>query len=103
MSARTVWETVKVEGGEILERVKEVIQEGNARRIVIKQKGRLVAEFPLTVGLVGAVLAPVLAAIGALAALLSECSIEIERIAQKSNGKPSSRSRRGPRPSGSGN
>jgi hypothetical protein len=103
MSARTVWETVKVEGGEILERVKEVIQEGNARRIVIKQKGRLVAEFPLTVGLVGAVLAPVLAAIGALAALLSECSIEIERIAVKSNGKANSRARRGPRAPASGN
>ena len=81
MATRTTWDKVKVEGGQLLDRVKEIVEEGNARRIVIKQKGRSVAEFPLTIGVVGAVLAPVLAAVGALVALLSECSIEIERAA----------------------
>ena len=55
------------------------LHEGNVRRIVIKQDGRTIAEFPLTVGVVGAVLAPLLAAVGALAAVLTECTIEVER------------------------
>lgn len=96
MATRTAWEKIKVEGGELLERVKEVVEEGNARRIVIKQKGRSVAEFPLTVGVVGAVLAPVLAAVGALVALLSECSIEIERVVPDSPGKSTRKRTRRP-------
>ena len=99
MQARTVWETFKVEGGQLLDHVKRIIEKGNARRVVIKQKGRSVAEFPLTVGVVGAVLVPVLAAIGALVALLSECSIEVERVVPKSGTNGASRSRRGHRPS----
>jgi len=100
MTTKTAWETFKVEGGELLERVKVIIAAGNARSIVIKQDGRRIAEFPLTVGVVGAVLAPVLAAVGALAAVLSKCTIEVERVVpeRKSNGtrktaKPRSRSR----------
>jgi hypothetical protein len=80
MRARTAWDTFKVEGGELLERVKEIVAQGNARSIVIKQEGRKIAEFPLTVGVVGAVFAPVLAAVGALAAVLSKCTIEVERV-----------------------
>jgi hypothetical protein len=80
MSSRTAWETFKVEGGELLERVKVIVAQGNARSIVIKQEGRKIAEFPLTVGVVGAVFAPVLAAVGALAAVLSKCTIEVERV-----------------------
>jgi hypothetical protein len=80
MEERTFWESIKAEGSEVLDRVKQVVHEGNVRRVVIKQGGRIVAEFPLTIGVVGAVLAPVLAAIGALVALLSDCTIEIERI-----------------------
>jgi len=103
MSMKSTWESFKVEGNELLDRVTKIIAEGNARSIVIKQDGRKVAEFPLTVGLVGAVFAPVLAAVGALAAVLSKCTIEVERIVPegKSNGtaarakKPSTRSRRG--------
>jgi hypothetical protein len=76
---RTFWENIKVEGGELLERVKELIHEGNVRRIIIRQGDRSVAEFPLTVGLVGTVGAPILAAVGALAALLTNCSIAVER------------------------
>ncbi len=80
---RTWWESIKVEGGEMLEKVKDLIREGNVRRIVIRQgdANRSVAEFPLTVGVVGAVAAPVLAAVGALAALLTNCTIEVERVA----------------------
>ena len=80
MSERTWWETIKAEGSEALGKVKGIIEEGNVRRVRIKQAGQVVAEFPLTVGVVGAVLAPVLAAIGALVALLAECSIEVERV-----------------------
>jgi len=81
---RTVWETIKIQGIELLEKLKQIIHEGNARRIIVKQDNRVVAEFPLTAGVVGAVLAPVLAAIGALVALLKDCSIEVERAASDS-------------------
>ena len=80
MSEQTVWESIKVESGQLLDRVRHIIREGNVRRIRVRQNGAIVAEFPLTVGVVGTVFAPVLAAIGAIAALLSECSIEIERV-----------------------
>ena len=79
MSEQTVWESIKVESGQLLDRVRHIIREGNVRRIRVRQNGEIVAEFPLTVGVVGTVFAPVLAAIGAIAALLSDCSIEIER------------------------
>ena len=79
MQERTIWETIRIQGGEILEKLKQIIHEGNARRVVIKQGERVVAEFPLTAGVVGTLLAPVLAAIGALVALLKDCSIEVER------------------------
>jgi hypothetical protein len=76
-------ETIKAEGVTLVERVKQIIHEGNVRRIVIKQGEEVVAEFPLTFGVVGAVIAPVLAAIGALAALLNNCTIEVERVADE--------------------
>lgn len=83
MQEQTFWETIKSQGGELLERVKEIVHEGNVRRVVIKQGGSVVAEFPLTAGVVGTLLAPVLAAIGALIALLKDCSIEIERVSRR--------------------
>ena len=73
------WETFKVKGDDLLRRVKEIIHEGNVRRVVIKQGSRSVVEFPVTVGVVGALAAPGLAALGAVAALLSDCTIEVER------------------------
>jgi hypothetical protein len=79
MTKETFWQTIEVKGDELLARVKALIAEGNVRRVRIRQKQRTIAEFPLTVGVVGAVLAPVLAAIGALAALLAECTIDVER------------------------
>lgn len=78
---RSWWESCKVDGGQIIDKVKQLVHEGNVRRIVIKQGTRTVAEFPLTAGVVGTVLAPPLAAIGALAALLTDCTIEVERVA----------------------
>ena len=79
MKAKRFWETIEVKGDALLDKVKELIAEGNVRRIRIRQHGRTIAEFPLTVGVVGAVLAPVLAAIGGIAALITECTIDIER------------------------
>jgi hypothetical protein len=76
---KTFWETFKAEGENVVEKVKQIVHEGNVRRVVVKQDGRKVAEFPLTAGVVGAVIAPVLAAIGALVALMKDCTIEIER------------------------
>jgi hypothetical protein len=73
-------EEFKVNGEELLAKVKQLISEGNVRKIVIKNKdGKQLVEFPLTIGVVGAVLAPVLAAVGAIAALVSECTILVER------------------------
>ncbi len=67
-------------GDNLLAKVKEIVHEGNVRRIVIKnEEGKTLVEFPLTVGVVGAVLLPVFAAVGAIAALVTECSIEVER------------------------
>ena len=73
-------EEFKVSGEEIVEKIKEIIKEGNARRIIIKNEdGESVAEFPLTVGAVGALVAPILAAVGAIAALLTKCTIVVEK------------------------
>jgi hypothetical protein len=80
MAEQTWWESIKVEGTELLDRVKKLIHEGNVRRIIIKQGGRSIAEFPLTIGVVGTVFAPVLAAVGTLAALLTDCTLEVERV-----------------------
>jgi Domain of unknown function (DUF4342) len=79
MAERTWNETIKVTGAQLVEAVKKIIHEGNVRRVIIKQGDHTVAEFPLAVGVIGAVVAPILAAIGALAAVLNECTIEVER------------------------
>ena len=84
MQEQKVWETIKLQGIELLDKLKQIIHEGNARRIIVKQGNRIVAEFPLTAGVVGTLLAPILAAIGALVALLKDCSIEVERVASDS-------------------
>ncbi|MBU4227273.1 DUF4342 domain-containing protein [bacterium] len=73
-------EEFKVSGEGIVEKIKEIIKEGNARKIIIKNEdGESVAEFPLTVGAVGALVAPILAAVGAIAALLTKCTIVVEK------------------------
>lgn len=82
---KTKKESFKVTGEEILEKVKEIIKEGNARRIIIRnEKDHILAEFPLTVGAIGVVFAPILAAVGALAAIVSDCTIEVEKKEEES-------------------
>lgn len=73
-------EEFSVNGEDILARVKQLLREGNIRRVVIKDKsGRILVEFPLTIGVVGAALAPMLVAVGAVAALISEATIVVEK------------------------
>jgi hypothetical protein len=79
MAKRSALETVKLQGEQIVDEARKIIHEGNVRGVVVKQKGQVVAEFPLTVGVVASVAAPVLAAIGALVALLTDCTIDLER------------------------
>ena len=78
MTKRT--EEFKVSGEDLLKQVKNLINEGNVRRITVKNKeAKTIVELPLTIGVVGAALAPLLAAIGAIAALVTECTIVVER------------------------
>ena len=73
-------EEFKVSGEQLLAKVKEIIKEGNARAVTIKDKnGNIILSIPLTFGVIGAVLAPMLAAVGAVAALVTECTIAVER------------------------
>ena len=76
------WESFKAEGDQIVERLKKLVHEGNVRRIIVEHDGRTIAEFPLTVGVIGLVVAPVMAAIGLLVAMLGDCTIQIERIVE---------------------
>ena len=85
MSEKTYWDSFKAESENVINKIKAVIHEGNVRRVVVQHEGRTVAEFPLTAGVVGAVLAPVLAAIGALVALLQDCTIKVERARTESD------------------
>jgi hypothetical protein len=78
-------ERVTVRGDDLVDRVKDLIHEGNVRRIIIRREGDPILELPLTVGVVGAALAPMLAAVGALADLLTECTIDVERRPDEEN------------------
>jgi hypothetical protein len=73
-------EEFRVSGAQLVEKVKDLLHEGNVRRIQIKHEGRVVMEIPMTLAAVGVLVAPVLAALGAFAALASECTIVVERI-----------------------
>lgn len=69
-----------INGEHLLQKIKELVEEGDVRRITITDKsGKEIMSFPLTIGVVGAVLAPLFAAVGALAALVGECTIAVER------------------------
>lgn len=86
---KTKTEEFKIDGEELLGKVKQLIKEGNVRRIVIKSKeGKTLVELPLTIGVVGAVLAPVLAAVGAIAALVTECTVLVEREDEPAKAAP---------------
>lgn len=77
-------ESFKLHGGELVQKVKDLIAEGNVRRIIIKNKeGKTIIELPVTIGVIGAVVAPVLAAVGAVAAIITECTISVEREEEK--------------------
>jgi len=76
-------EEFRVSGEELLTKVKDLIRAGNVRKIIIKDKaGKELISIPVTAGVVIAVLAPILAAVGALAALVTECTIVVERDAE---------------------
>lgn len=85
---RTWIEEIEIAGSELVERVKELVREGNVRRLIIrKPSGELLMEIPLTAGVMvgGAftIVAPVLAALGAMAALLAKVKVEIVRIKEE--------------------
>jgi ribosomal 30S subunit maturation factor RimM len=80
MTTQKPTEEFTVNGEELLGKVKSLINEGNIRRIIIKdESGKTLVELPLTMGVVGALIAPVLAAVGAIAALVTKCTIIVER------------------------
>ncbi len=74
-------ETIEVEGDDLLHKIRGLVHEGNVRHITItSEEGNKLLEIPLTLGVVGVVLLPVFAAVGALAALVTNCTLEIERV-----------------------
>lgn len=78
---RTRSEEFRLSGGEVLDKIKALIHEGNIRRLILKsEEGKTYLEIPLTVGLVGAALLPVLAAVGALAAVVARMTLVVERV-----------------------
>jgi DNA-binding Lrp family transcriptional regulator len=85
---RTIWEKIGGTGEQVLAQLKRLVDEGSIRRVVVKQHGKTIAEFPLTAGVIGAVIAPVAAAIGALSALIADCSIEVEKTVNESESTP---------------
>lgn len=75
------WQEFQVRGEDLLAKVKELVHEGNIRRVVIENEdGRTLVEIPLTFGVIGALLLPSLAAIGAVAAVVTSCTIRVERV-----------------------
>lgn len=79
-NAKSAREEFKVSGEKVVQKIKELIKEGNVRRIIIiNEKGDTLMEIPLTFAVVGTALVPVLAAVGALAALIANCTIIVER------------------------
>ena len=80
MDDNTRTEEFTINGEELVAKIKDIVRQGNAKRITIRDKdGNEIISFPVTVGVAGLVLAPVLAAVGAIAALATECTIVIER------------------------
>lgn len=78
--AKSKFEEFRVNGNEVLSKVKEIIHEGNVRRVIFKDEhGKTFMEIPLTIGVVGAIAAPILAAVGGIAALASNMTIVVEK------------------------
>ncbi|PLX28434.1 hypothetical protein C0581_02280 [Candidatus Parcubacteria bacterium] len=77
-------EEYNISGDKLVSKIKEIVKEGNARKIIIKKEdGETLIEFPLTIGAVGVLAAPIIAAVGAFAALVSSCTIIVERKAKE--------------------
>jgi hypothetical protein len=73
-------EEIKVEGKKVVSKIKALIKEGNVRKITVKDnKGKIILSLPVTAGVIGAVLLPPLVVLGAIAALLTECTITVQR------------------------
>lgn len=80
MSERTYTEEFRVEGEKIIAKIKELLHEGNIRKVIIKDKdGKVLMEIPVTIGVVGVLIAPQFAALGAIAALLTEATVIVEK------------------------
>jgi hypothetical protein len=77
---KTVREEFRISGEQLLKTVRELVHEGNIRRVIIKQDDRTILEIPLTLGVAGILVAPTLAALGAVAALVTECTIIVEKV-----------------------
>jgi hypothetical protein len=75
-------ESFHVSASQLVDEVKKLVHEGNVRRVTIKQGDRTIAEFPLTAGVIATVIAPMVAALGALAVVLTDCTLEVERSSQ---------------------
>jgi len=81
---KTRRERHKVAGDRVISKIKELLHEGNVRHVIIKNdEGKTLIEFPVTVGVAGALLVPVWAAVGAIAAIVTSCSIEVERVVEE--------------------
>src|SRR5207249_3486917 len=85
---RTFWQKLEGTTETVLAQLRKLVDEGNIRRVIVKQHGKTIAEFPLTAGVIGAVIAPVAAAIGALSALIADCSIEVEKTVSEPESTP---------------
>jgi hypothetical protein len=79
MAEHCGWETFKAETAMATQQLKKLLREGNARRVIVTQHDRVIAEFPMTAGVIGVAIAPVVAAVGAMVALLQDCAIHVER------------------------
>ncbi len=83
----TFKESFALKGEQVMNKINELVAEGNVRRIAIHDKtGKEIMSFPLTIGVVGALIAPLLAAVGAMAALIGDCSITVEREEKNETG-----------------
>ena len=83
MSEKTYTEEFRVEGEKIISKIKELLHEGNIRKVIIKDKDeKVLMEIPVTIGVVGVLIAPQLAALGAIAALLTEATVVVEKSGQ---------------------
>ncbi len=73
-------EEIQIKGEQLITTVQKLLHEGNVRRIIVKRGTHIIAEFPLTVGVLGVLMAPMLAAVGAISALVTDCTVEVERV-----------------------